>query len=236
MNGDLQALRDIHDGLGNPWWPLAPGWWLIAVALLALAVLVWSRRRRWPRLPPIPLLHLGSWRWDAHRELRRLRQSDPSVSVKARATALSELLKRIAMARHGRAACAGLHGRRWLDWLTRHDPDGFDWCGEGQLLTQAPYAPERTDDAAGTERLARLIDASERWIRVRPKRARDTRRRRLVARRLPGIGTRWTRLLAGSRRGAEVQPGVQTGLQTGLQTGEQPGEQPAPLQARPEAP
>lgn len=206
MNGDLQALRDIHDGLGNPWWPLAPGWWLIALALLALAVLLWSRRRRWPRLPTLPLLHLGSWRWDAHRELRRLRQLGPDVSVKARAAALSELLKRIAMARHGRAACAGLHGPRWLDWLARHDPDGFDWRTEGQLLTQAPYAPERAHDAAGSARLARLLDATERWIAVRPKRARDARRRRLAGPRLRGIGARWTRLLPRSGQAAGKQP------------------------------
>jgi hypothetical protein len=47
--------------------------------------------------------------------------------VKPVATEFSELLRRIAMARHGRTACAGLHGEDWLAWLTEHDPKGFDW-------------------------------------------------------------------------------------------------------------
>ncbi|MBK1703580.1 DUF4381 domain-containing protein, partial [Halochromatium glycolicum] len=141
MNPELQALRDIHDPLGNPWWPLAPGWWLVLLALCAAAVLIWRQRRHRPLLPPLPLLRVGDWRWDAHRQLKRLQRAAPSTPLKVRAAELAELLKRIAMARHGRAHCAGLHGQAWLDWLTEQDPDGFDWRQEGQILIRAPYAP-----------------------------------------------------------------------------------------------
>lgn len=143
MNPDLQLLRDIHDPLGNPWWPLAPGWWLVLLALCAVAVLIWHQRRHRPLLPPLPLLRIGDWRWDAHRQLKRLQHAAPTASIKTRAAELAELLKRIAMARHGRAHCAGLHGQSWLDWLTEQDPEGFDWRHEGQLLIRAPYAPEQ---------------------------------------------------------------------------------------------
>ena len=172
MNPDLRPLRDIHDSLGHPWWPLAPGWWLVLLLLVALAALIWRSRRARLLLPALPLLRIGDWRWDARRELQRLRRRR-EASLKARLSQLAELLKRIAMARHGRAACAGLHGSAWLAWLSAHDPDGFDWRQQGKLLTRAPYAPETPGPAADAEQerqLERLITATERWIMVRPER------------------------------------------------------------------
>lgn len=191
MNPDLQPLRDIHDTLGNPWWPLAPGWWLLLALVVGVVALIWHYRRARLILPAIPLLHIGDWRWDARRELKRLRRVPQQTSMKVRLAELSELLKRIAMARHGRAACAGLQGQAWLDWLSAQDPDGFDWCRQGQLLVRAPYAPdipafsaksvagrgagpvaENTSEpnpdygrAPSSERqLEQLIAATERWV------------------------------------------------------------------------
>jgi hypothetical protein len=193
LSPDLEALRDIHDGLGSPWWPLAPGWWLIGLALVAAFVLIRRYRSIAALLPPIPLIHVGDWRWDARRELHRLRRKRPGETTKTRLAALAELLKRIAMARHGRDACAGLHGEAWLEWLSAHDPDGFDWREHAQALIRVPYAPEpavsapaarvhqaedRADDQAasraanqadGQDQLERLIAAAERWVLVRPK-------------------------------------------------------------------
>lgn len=150
MNPDPRPLRDIHDALGNPWWPLAPGWWLLLALVVGVVALAWHFRRvRWV-LPAIPLLYIGDWRWDARRELQRLRRTPRQTSLKVRLAALSELLKRVAMARYGRSACAGLHGQAWLDWLSAHDPDGFDWRQHGQLIVSAPYAPDIAEPAAGS--------------------------------------------------------------------------------------
>ncbi|NBC49044.1 MAG: DUF4381 family protein, partial [Gammaproteobacteria bacterium] len=198
MNPELQALRDIHDPLGNPWWPLAPGWWLVLLALCAAAVLIWRQRRHRPLLPPLPLLRVGDWRWDAHRQLKRLQRAAPSTPIKVRAAELAELLKRIAMARHGRAHCAGLHGQAWLDWLTEQDPEGFDWRQEGQVLIRAPYAPPEHSPGhpggqtrtganaaisqADQQQLERLLDAAERWIIVKPRTGRTRRLRWLPLR------------------------------------------------------
>ena len=163
MFPEATQLRDIDAFLGNPWWPPAPGWWLLLAALALLALALWRLDLVWRLRVPIPLITLGSWRWDAGRELRQLRRNAAAASVKDTASELSALLRRIAMARHGRNACAGLHGEYWLAWLAEHDPKGFDWRDQGRLLLAAPYAPP-----AGTEAelhvLLRLIDAAMDWV------------------------------------------------------------------------
>lgn len=166
---DPTQLRDIHAVLGNPWWPPAPGWWLLLATLLGLGFIAWSLRGSWRLRVPIPFITLGDWRWDAGRELRRLRRPFPGMSLKTRVGEVSELLRRVAMARHGRDACAGLSGPAWLDWLSAHDPHGFDWVTHGALLIRATYAPEPPHGTGGAE-INRMLDALEAWIAVRPPR------------------------------------------------------------------
>ncbi len=169
-------LRDIRGLDPVSWWPPAPGWWLLAGSILLLLLLAWRWRASLRlRIPPIPVLRIGSWRWDAARQLRALRQRAPTQDPKLTAGDLSELLRRVAMARLGRDACAGLVGEDWLAWLADQDPHGFDWKTKGRLLLDAPYAPP----AASTARLAassgplgsppewlELIDAAYQWILV----------------------------------------------------------------------
>jgi hypothetical protein len=163
-------FRDIHETLGNPWWPPAPGWWLLLLAVALLALALWRFDLLWRLRVPIPMVTLGTWRWDAGRQLRRLRRDLQSRSLKDSAAELSELLRRIAMARHGRSACAGLNGTDWLDWLTKQDPMGFDWQDQGRLLLNAPYAPPRPAETERSALLA-LIDAAMEWVAARdPKR------------------------------------------------------------------
>jgi hypothetical protein len=66
------------------------------------------------------------------------------------------------MARHGRRACAGLVGESWLEWLERHDPEGFAWREEGRVLIELPYAPPGRR-AAGAE-LEPLLRAARNWV------------------------------------------------------------------------
>lgn len=138
----LSQLRDIRGLDPVSWWPPAAGWWLVAGAVLLLLVLAWRYRASLRlRIPPIPVLRIGNWRWDAGRQLRDLRQRSASQDAKQTAVELSELLRRVAMARLGRESCAGLVGESWLAWLAERDPKGFDWLTRGRLLLDAPYAP-----------------------------------------------------------------------------------------------
>jgi hypothetical protein len=150
-------LRDIHGIDAVPWWPPAPGWWLLAIGGLLLVAL----RGRWR------LWWMPAWRRAAIIELRPLRRVSQQLSPRERIAAFSALLRRIAMARHGRAVCAGLQGSAWLDWLSAQDPVGFDWRCHGQILLHAPYAPPALSETDRTQleaELQRLINAAEAWV------------------------------------------------------------------------
>ncbi|MEA3274809.1 MAG: DUF4381 domain-containing protein [Pseudomonadota bacterium] len=163
MYPGVEQLRDIHGIQGVSWWPPAPGWWILATTILALVVLAWRFRATLRlRIPPIPVFTMGSWRWDAARQLRDLRRRAGEQAIKQSAGELSELLRRIAMARIGREASAGLTGEDWLAWLNGNDPKGFDWTQQGRLLLEAPYAPP--GDRGHPEELLVLIDAAHDWV------------------------------------------------------------------------
>lgn len=160
MDTPYLYLRDIRglDPVG--WWPPAIGWWLVAgLVVLLIALLVWLWRRRY--------VFASHWRWDAVRRLKTLRYRCTLEDPKEVGRELSELLRRIAIARRGREACAGLTGEEWLEWLSHDDPTGFDWKSQGRVLITLPYAPPRPDE--GRDELKRLINAALRSVIVRAK-------------------------------------------------------------------
>lgn len=165
MNPDmlLGHMRDIRDLDAVAWWPLATGWWLL-IAGAATAVLAvhfgrapfarWRRRRQ------------ERWRRDARQQLAELERQLGTLGPKAATAHLSELLRRIAVARCGRAACAGLEGERWLAFLAANDPRRFPWTEHRKLLLEAPYAPPAA--FAGqpiADELRALVRAARAWTR-----------------------------------------------------------------------
>lgn len=152
-------LHDIHELDPVNIWPLATGWWfMLAGTVLLILLLIGLRRWRpdWKRYLP-----RYGWSRAAARELAALREQVGNGDLKTESARLSELLRRIAIARCGRERCAGLHGEPWLAWLADHDPDGFDWRVRGRLLLNLPYAPPgETGDETD---LQGLIDAALVW-------------------------------------------------------------------------
>ncbi len=104
---DTASLADLHDIVVPPAasvWPPAPGWIVVAAALLVLALacvvtgfLHWRRR---------------AYRRAALTELETLAgQQDQTARL------IAELLKRTALAVYPREDVAALTGERWVAWL-----------------------------------------------------------------------------------------------------------------------
>jgi hypothetical protein len=129
-------LKDIHGLDPISWWPPAAGWWIAGGLLLLVATLLFLWIRHLIHYPP------GSWRNEARKALSDLRRRRYQLTSKDAAGALSELLRRIAIARFGRHGQASLSGEEWLLWLQQNDPNGFNWGDRGQVLLSLPYAPD----------------------------------------------------------------------------------------------
>lgn len=166
MQPGLGPLRDIRGIEGVPWWPLADGWWMLLGVLVLVGFAAWHWQSFLRLRVPIPFVTIGSWRWDAAAALRDLRRrARAGQAAKSTAGELSELLRRIAMARLGRSACAGLVGEGWLEWLAENDPKGYPWRERGRALLEAPYAPPvRVGDPGQPIPLLELIDAAYAWV------------------------------------------------------------------------
>lgn len=143
MNPDpasLQNLRDIVTPPPVPWWPLAPGWWLLLM-LLALLVGLMALRgwRRW---------QANAYRRDA---LRALREANSVASV-------AEILKRAALMGTSRSRVASLNGPAWVRWLAKTGGRTVP-PAVSQVLTTGIY------DESGFVNARELAAFAAQWIR-----------------------------------------------------------------------
>lgn len=130
MAGSL-VLRDVHVPPAPPLWPPAPGWWLLA--LLVLAGLAWWALRRLRR---------------RRRGAEALALFDAALAARGdaagRLAAASELLRRAA--RRERVDADRLQGE---DWLRLLDGRGREFStGPGRVLLDGPFRRDMDEQAA----------------------------------------------------------------------------------------
>jgi len=150
----LDRLFDIVTLPPVPWWPPAPGWFVVAgVVLAGGAWAAWRGWRRW---------HAAAYRRAALAELRRLR-GRAATEYDAAVMELPALLKRTALAAFPRETVASLSGAPWLAFLDRSGGTDAFTHGSGAVLGTLAYDPRVAAglDAAAT---ARLFDVAQRWI------------------------------------------------------------------------
>lgn len=153
-------LRDVHLPAGVSWWPPAPGWWLLLVAVLLVAVgfVLWRYWRFWHRWHP---------RYRARRALAGIRidyarHGDPKTLLRD----LSGCLRRVALTVAPRPEVAALTGQAWLAFLDHYVPGQPFQTGAGRVLADGPYqkSPDVDTDA--------LLSLSEQAIEAMTRRRR----------------------------------------------------------------
>ena len=142
----LEQLRDIQPPPPAGFWPLAPGWWILAALVLATlattAFLAWRRhRRRAPRREALA---------------RLARYAVPDQPAPAWYAGLNRLLKEAALVRYPDEQPARLSGEHWSQFLARTSGDpGRPW----QQLFEASYRPR--SELSPVEALT----LADQWIR-----------------------------------------------------------------------
>jgi Domain of unknown function (DUF4381) len=145
------ALKDIHLPEAITWWPPAPGWWALLLAIMLLlsgGVMLYRRLRR-----KTALKHA----WRLLNQLKNTADQEPLATL----TALSALLRRVAISRDHRDAVASLHGDAWLAYLDRGLPDAPFSSGIGRCLADAHYRHRLATDLD----LATVFALCERWLK-----------------------------------------------------------------------
>ncbi|WP_116134971.1 DUF4381 domain-containing protein [Tropicimonas sp. IMCC34043] len=146
----LDQLRDIHLPPAVSWWPLAPGWWVLAGLIVAMAVglvLVVRHRRR-------------TTRHRALGELKALRRNE-ALAVVPLAERIDVLLKRVVLQRDDARQLVAAHGAPWIARLT--EAPGAMPVDIARFIATAPYVDAGRIGPA-PDRVA-LITAAEGWIR-----------------------------------------------------------------------
>ncbi len=147
---ELAQLRDIHPPASIGWWPLAPGWYVLAIiATVALLIGFFFLRRHYVngRARRQGLRLLSVYKQQYQREAN-------SQLIAAR---ISELLKRVALVYFPREKVASLQGESWIQFLN-DTGKGVDFTTLKKELLEAPYHAMMDCD------LHRLFDVTRTWI------------------------------------------------------------------------
>jgi hypothetical protein len=143
MNESATSLDGLHDLVlppAVPWWPLAPGWFVV-LALLIIGSILLSIRL-------VSRYRANAYRRAALRELASLEQP----------AAIAELLRRTALASAPRPVIAEMTGAAWLDWLAEQFPEPMPDTVREELTAGVYGRP------VASHELIALRDYAARWI------------------------------------------------------------------------
>ncbi|MCB1672499.1 MAG: DUF4381 domain-containing protein [Pseudomonadales bacterium] len=156
----LEQLADIHLPQAVSFWPPAPGWWLLALLVLALlgwlvARLLQARRKR--RICAFALQELDG----VYNAFAADLSGDGDQAGKARLMFLNQMnavLRRVALWHFPQHNVASLSGRAWVDFIREK--------GESSLMTDeiANALAEGRFQARCDVDVEQLHKFGERWI------------------------------------------------------------------------
>ena len=152
----LNQLRDIHLPPPIGIWPIAIGWYLLALLLLIAGILFYFRHRR-RRVKRRALQILADYE-------RQYRNHGPKeMPAEETVAKIADLLRRVALAYFPRETVAGLEGQAWLDFLNRTSR-GLDFNVLANVLLELPYQKTKSGQKAD---LNGLFSSAKSWVKQR---------------------------------------------------------------------
>ena len=148
----LSQLKDIHLPKPISWWPLAPGWYILAALIIILCagvIIYFLKRKRRHQIRGKALQHL---------QTLQKQELDDSEYV----SEISVLLKRCALGYYARKEVAPLTGTAWLNFLDEKGKTEEFSEGVGQVLLDSAYKPSVQ---VNRDSLHKLVEA---WLRRQP--------------------------------------------------------------------
>lgn len=158
MNDPI-SLDNLHPIIMPPaqgLWPVAPGWYLIALLLFAVLIFLLLKNRQKRKA--------NQYRRDALEQLSilqaRLEQGEAENALRA----LPVLIKATALCAYKRDTIASLYGDGWIDFLNETLPTPYFNGDDGSLLTRVSYGTPGEILSIGEEQSTQLIDHIKYWI------------------------------------------------------------------------
>lgn len=152
MNPDLLSqLRDIHTAAPVPWWPPAPGWWVLA--LLLLFFLGWLGRRLLARYR-VRQRRKQMLGWIDHLNENINPQRDPQAYL----STLNRIFKLVALRAFPDRQCAAMAGQEWVNFLIEN-MEQSPAAESLEVLAAGPYDPSPNFDPELMSELTRA------WIK-----------------------------------------------------------------------
>ena len=146
MPDNLPELRDIHLPEDISIFPLAYGWWIIALCIIA-SVAIYQL--------VIVILQKSKKRY----ALKLLKDICCANTIRA-AAEMSEILRRICIVKYPHATT--LSGQQWLDFINTHAKEKLS-PQTAELLLNAPYMPE-SKSKHKTSDIESLRSFCQKWI------------------------------------------------------------------------
>ena len=148
--GSLERLHDIVTFPPAPFWPPAPGWYVLSLALVIATgwACWWTVHHR----------RTNAYRRTALTELQAAGVHPDQLRI------LPELLKRTALAAYPRERVASLSGGAWLAFLDETGAEPAFVAGPGRLLGDLAYDPALVRRMSAADADA-LLAAAITWIR-----------------------------------------------------------------------
>jgi hypothetical protein len=153
MNNKNFLIKDIEPLQEVSFFPLAIVWWLVIFLFIALIIGLISyfiiRKKSKDIINIVNYLKLTKDDIE--------KQDSHQIIIK-----ISKIIRLLAIRKFSRKDCASLIDKEWLLWLTKNDPNKFNWLKEADILTRAPYMKKFNNIA--NIKITKIIDATLGWI------------------------------------------------------------------------